>query len=46
MDWSAKLFGLDEKFYTSSGVGGGVIQVWDIKHPTIRRSDHVLDNGI
>jgi aromatic-L-amino-acid/L-tryptophan decarboxylase len=27
MDWSAKLFGLGESFYNTSGVGGGVIQV-------------------
>jgi aromatic-L-amino-acid/L-tryptophan decarboxylase len=27
MDWAAKLFGLDDKFLTSSGVGGGVLQV-------------------
>jgi hypothetical protein len=27
MDWAAKLFDLDDKFLTSSGVGGGVLQV-------------------
>lgn len=27
MDWSAKLLGLDNKFHTASGVGGGVLQV-------------------
>jgi len=27
MDWCAKLLGLDEKFHTSSGIGGGVLQV-------------------
>lgn len=26
MDWSAKLFGLDSKFFNSSEIGGGVIQ--------------------
>ncbi|KAF8585535.1 aromatic-L-amino-acid decarboxylase [Ramaria rubella] len=26
MDWSAKLFGLSEAFYNTSGIGGGVIQ--------------------
>ncbi|KAG8816252.1 hypothetical protein FRC17_000384 [Serendipita sp. 399] len=26
MDWSAKLLGLDERFHTASGVGGGVFQ--------------------
>lgn len=27
MDWSAKLFGLDEIFLNEKGVGGGVLQV-------------------
>lgn len=27
MDWAAKLYGLSEDFYNSTGVGGGVIQV-------------------
>jgi hypothetical protein len=27
MDWSAKLFGLSDSFYNTSGVGGGVFQV-------------------
>ncbi|KAG8843712.1 hypothetical protein FRB91_003166 [Serendipita sp. 411] len=26
MDWSAKLLGLDERFHTASGIGGGVLQ--------------------
>ncbi|PAV17055.1 aromatic-L-amino-acid decarboxylase [Pyrrhoderma noxium] len=26
MDWSAKLFGLDEIFYNEKGIGGGVLQ--------------------
>ena len=27
MDWGVRLLGLDDKFLTKSGVGGGVIQV-------------------
>lgn len=27
MDWAAKLFGLDPRFYIESGVGGGVLLV-------------------
>lgn len=29
MDWSAKLFGLSDAFLNTSGVGGGVMLVWD-----------------
>jgi aromatic-L-amino-acid decarboxylase len=28
MDWSAKLFGLSDAFLNTSGVGGGVLQVF------------------
>lgn len=28
MDWAAQLLGLSPEFYNSSGVGGGVIQVY------------------
>lgn len=30
MDWSAKLFGLDEAFHNIRGKGGGVLQVLNI----------------
>jgi len=52
MDWSAKLFGLDDKFLTSSGVGGGVLQVGflcsyfsvpsRLNHPSNRRRRQML----
>ena len=33
MDWMAKLYGLSEEFYNSTGVGGGVIQVSQTASP-------------
>ena len=30
MDWAAQLLGLSPEFHNSSGVGGGVIQVYYI----------------
>jgi hypothetical protein len=43
MDWSAKMLGLDQRFWTSSGVGGGVIQV---NHNITRRHQTETDGHL